>query len=249
VIRLAAIHRYPVKGLQGENLTRATVARGGALPADRRFALAPAMSGIDPQTRTWQARRGFFHLARHAVLAPFAAAWRDDNRTLSITRDGRTLVEGRPEDPDERNRLSDGLAAALGLDQALTLVGGEGASFSDVPARVLSVISLASLEELAEGAGTVLDPRRFRGNLVIVGAKPWAEFGWVARVFALGTARLRVIGAIERCAATTVNPDTGERDLNVPALLQGAISRADCGVYAEVLAAGTFAGGDALMFA
>ena len=49
---------------------------------------------------------------------------------------------------------------------------------------------------------------------------------------------------IERCAATDVDPATGQRDRTIPKTLMRAFGHTDCGVYAEVVAAGTIAVGD-----
>jgi uncharacterized protein YcbX len=49
-----------------------------------------------------------------------------------------------------------------------------------------------------------------------------------------------------RCAATNVDPVTGARDLAIPQSLLQTFGHADCGVYAEVMAAGEVAIGDAL---
>jgi uncharacterized protein len=47
-----------------------------------------------------------------------------------------------------------------------------------------------------------------------------------------------------RCAATEVDPDTGLRDLPIPSTLMQGFGHADCGVYAEVIAAGEIGAGD-----
>ncbi len=49
-----------------------------------------------------------------------------------------------------------------------------------------------------------------------------------------------------RCAATQVNPDTAERDCNVPKELQQAFGHADLGVYAEIESGGLVRIGDAV---
>ena len=49
-----------------------------------------------------------------------------------------------------------------------------------------------------------------------------------------------------RCAATEVDPDTGIRDLQIPRTLMQTFDHVDCGVYAEVIAAGEIAAGDAI---
>jgi uncharacterized protein YcbX len=56
-----------------------------------------------------------------------------------------------------------------------------------------------------------------------------------------------VVKRIVRCAATNIDPATGARDLTIPKTLQQTFGHADCGIYAEVIAAGDIAIGDALI--
>ena len=58
--------------------------------------------------------------------------------------------------------------------------------------------------------------------------------------------QLKVVKRIVRCAATNVDPDTGIRDLTIPATLQQTYGHSDCGVYAQVIAGGEIALGDTL---
>jgi len=51
---------------------------------------------------------------------------------------------------------------------------------------------------------------RFRPNLVVSGAPPWAEDDW--RVIRIGQVRFKVASACTRCVFTTVDPARGERD-------------------------------------
>ena len=51
-----------------------------------------------------------------------------------------------------------------------------------------------------------------RQYLVRRAASDWEEFDWLGRDIRIGEAVLRVRERITRCLATTVNPDTGERD-------------------------------------
>ena len=60
----------------------------------------------------------------------------------------------------------------------------------------------------------------------------------------LGSARVKVVKRIVRCAATEVDPDTGIRDLPIPSTLMQSFGHADCGVYAEVISAGEIGAGD-----
>ena len=61
--------------------------------------------------------------------------------------------------------------------------------------------------------------------------------------------RLRVESLDPRCAITTLNPDTGERDMDTPRLILGyrldVSRRGACfGVYGSVVAPGTVSVGD-----
>ena len=52
--------------------------------------------------------------------------------------------------------------------------------------------------------------------------------------------------AFERCAATNVNPETAERDMNLPLTLRKGFGHMDMGVYAKVVSGGQIAPGDAV---
>jgi uncharacterized protein YcbX len=97
---------------------------------------------------------------------------------------------------------------------------------------------------VAAVAGVPVNPLRFRGNLYFEGWPAWHEFGLLGGEITIGTARVKVVKRIARCAATEVDPDTGIRDLAVPATLMKAFGHADCGVYAEVMTEGQVSGGD-----
>ncbi|MBX9698065.1 MAG: MOSC domain-containing protein, partial [Acetobacteraceae bacterium] len=125
-------------------------------------------------------------------------------------------------------------------------VEGTGHNFTDIPAKAVSIIGLASLHALEAATGQRLDPLRFRANVYVSGATPWAEFDLVGQEIQLGSARLRVFKRIARCAATEVNPETAARDADPPRALRQHFGHADLGVYAEVLEAGRVARGDAL---
>ena len=72
------------------------------------------------------------------------------------------------------------------------------------------VANAASLEELNGRLVQPVDMRRFRPNIVISAAEPWAEDSW--RVLRVGDVGLRVVKPCSRCVLTTVNPDTGVKD-------------------------------------
>ena len=127
------------------------------------------------------------------------------------------------------------------------LLQAPGHSFSDVARKVVSIINLASVAALETVIGASVDPLRFRGNVYVTGWPAWHEFDLVGEAIAIGeSARLKIVKRIVRCAATNVDPLTGIRDLAIPDTLLRTFGHADCGVYGEVVAAGSVAAGDAI---
>lgn len=86
---------------------------------------------------------------------------------------------------------------------------GERTAFSD--GFPLLLIGQGSLDDLNRRLGeknlSPLPMRRFRPNLVVAGAPPYAEDGW--RRIAVGGIPMRVVKPCSRCAITTVDPETG----------------------------------------
>jgi hypothetical protein len=123
---------------------------------------------------------------------------------------------------------------------------GANHSFSDVAKKVVSIINVASVAAIETVAGAPVNPLRFRGNVYVAGWPAWHEFDLLGSELAAGNARLKVVKRIVRCAATEVDPDTGIRDLGIPHTLMQSFGHADCGVYAEVIAGGDIAVGDAI---
>ncbi len=124
---------------------------------------------------------------------------------------------------------------------------GNGHSFSDVARKVVSIINLASVAAIEDAIGAPVDPLRFRGNLYVAGWPAWHEFALLDREIGIGAAaRVKTVKRIRRCAATEVDPRTAARDLPIPGTLLQRFGHGDCGVYAEVVADGEIALGDAV---
>jgi uncharacterized protein YcbX len=73
----------------------------------------------------------------------------------------------------------------------------------------LLVASTSSLAEVSAWAGEPLSMTRFRPNLVVDGAEPWAEDGW--RRVRIGEAVFRSVKGCDRCVMTMVDPETGRK--------------------------------------
>jgi uncharacterized protein YcbX len=114
----------------------------------------------------------------------------------------------------------------------------------------LTLVSDGSLARLARQAGkNDVDARRFRMLFQLDGCEPHEEDTWEGLVFEVGSAVIRVGGPVERCAVTTRDPDTGERDLDTLRLLKDYRGRdGDAallfGVYATVERPGVVRAGD-----
>lgn len=242
------IYRYPVKGLSADPLERVAVAPGETLPFDRAWAIENGPGRFDPENPCHLPKVSFLMLMRDERLASLEARFEEESCRLALLRGGRQAAGGDLTTRSGRQIIEQFLAAYMkaSLRGPPRIVSAPGHSFSDTAAKVLHVINLASVRELARIMGRPVDPLRFRPNLIVDGLEPWAEFGWVGHEISVGPVRLKVTKRTDRCAATNVDPATGARDMDIPAVLQREWGHIDFGVYAEVLTAGELAIGDPL---
>jgi hypothetical protein len=250
-MRIAAIHRYPVKGLSPEPLTRVALEAGGHVPGDRAFAIENGPSGFKPDSPVHQPKIRYLMLMKQAALARIATRYDPDTRRLTLARDGAVLAEGRLGDAADEAALLAAIAGALPEGDVRGPLGWlaapSGFRFTDSAKGYISLINLASVDDLGRRMGVRLDPLRFRGNIHVEGLAPWAELDLVGRQFSTtGGAVLTVTARIDRCAATSVNPATGVRDAAVVEALRSAFGHIDCGVYLEVARSGALSVGQRL---
>jgi uncharacterized protein len=245
--RVEAIYRYPVKGLTPEPLERAPLMVGKTVPGDRIYALENGPSAFDPATPQHQPKLRYLMLMRNERLARLHTRFAQDSHVLTIEYEGRE-TRGDLRTPEGRAAI-EGFFAAFCQDELRgppKVLHAPDYSFSDVAAKVVSIINLASVAEVETLIGAPVHPLRFRGNVYVGGWPAWREFDLMEKEIALGGARLRIVRRTKRCAATNVDPDTGMRDLAIPDTLMRHLGHKDCGVYAEVIASGEIAVGDEL---
>lgn len=236
-MRLAAIHRYPVKSLRGHAMDEAAVEAIG-LAGDRRWMVVdavgafqtirqiPAMTGIDVDPRA----DGL--VLRHAEHGMVAVAVPPAGTPVESVRIWRDTVEAVAADPAAGRFLS------AALDRPVRLVyladpraravdpgygdAGDRVSFAD--GFPLLLTTAGSLDDLNGRLAAPVSMRRFRPNLVLEGASPWAEDGW--RTIRVGRVRFRVAKPCGRCVVTTRDPDTGAQpDGNEPLRTLGRFHR------------------------
>ena len=241
-----SLYRYPVKGLSPQALQRVRLEPGQTLPADRLYAVENGPCGFDPEHPAYFPKIRFLMLMRNERLAALHADYDEESHSLSIRWQGREAARGDLRMSEGRATVERFLAeyCADELRGPPRVLYGEGHSFSDVAKKVVSIINLASVAAVESAAGAPVNPLRFRGNLYVEGWPAWHEFDLLDREITIGSARLKVVKRIVRCAATEVDPDTGIRDLDIPRTLMDTFGHADCGVYAEVVEGGEVAIGN-----
>lgn len=247
MVRVRAIHLSPIKSLGLMSSERATVTPDG-IAGDRAFvllddrgevatmrrygALARAGSRFDPDSG-----RLVVVLADGSEVSGIVGG---DEReaVLMFGRDVQgTIVEGP---------WAEALSELAGSPMRLMLVGN-GHAQDTYP---MSLLSEASLHELAARSGEagVADPRRFRNTLVVDGIAPHEEDEWIGHDVRAGEVVLRIAERDPRCSMTTLNPQSGERDMDTLRMIVDYRTLQDgniCfGVYADVAQPGTVAVGD-----
>lgn len=249
VITVQSLYRYPVKGLTPERLDTVSLSVGETFPADRKYAIENGGGRFDPEAPRHLPKIVFLMLMRDERLATLRSHFDDATETLTILRDGRQVARGRLDTPLGRQMIEQFVAGYMKaeLRGAPRVVSADGHSFSDVAAKCVHIVNLASVREIERVAGVPVDPLRFRANIYIDGLAPWAEFGWLDKTIAIGDIRLDAYKRTTRCDATNVDPETAKRDMAIPALLSRTWGHADLGIYAKVAASGVIRPGDVVI--
>ncbi|PPD46262.1 MAG: MOSC domain-containing protein [Methylocystis sp.] len=252
-MRLAKLYRYPVKGLSPEPLEAAELPAGGYFPCDRLFALENGPSGFDAAAPEHQPKIKFLMLMKNGALAGLGTRYDEASGVLTILKDGREAASGDLDTAEGRAAiegfLTDFLAAPELRGPVKLLAAPGGFRFTDSKSGFVSLVNLASVAEIETAQGATVDPLRFRGNLYIEGAAPWAEAEWPGRRLQIGGATLEVLKMTDRCAATGVEPGTGRRDMDLVQTLRKSFGHIDCGVYARIESGGRIAVGDTVTLA
>ncbi|MCP1647606.1 MOSC domain-containing protein [Pseudomonas nitroreducens] len=223
---LSELYRYPVKSTAYEPLESVRLDALG-LEGDRRWMVVDSANGrfltqrLLPQMGRIEARwQGDFQMLR--LRAPgmddllVEVPGRDDNlRGVLIWRDMLQV-------PDAGDAAAQWLSTFLQRDVRLVQIPeararqvdtayaepGEHVHFAD--GFPLLLIGQGSLDDLSAKVGRPLEMLRFRPNLVVAGAEPFAEDGW--KRIRIGDVTFKVAKPCSRCILTTIDPHTGERD-------------------------------------
>ena len=239
--RVASLYRYPIKGLSPEALTTVNLTEDETVPFDRAYAIENGPGRFDPDDPRHLPKINFLMLMRDERLAALQTHFDAQTHDLIIMRDGKQVAKGNLATPIGRKMIEQFMAAfmASSLRGPPKIVFAAGHSFSDVSAKCLHIVNLATVREVERAVGKPVNPLRFRANLYLEGVEPWKEFSWLNQDLQIGDVRLSVYKRTQRCAATNVDPVTAARDLAIPPTLQRTWGHTDLGVYAVVKNGGT----------
>lgn len=249
---IEALQSFPVKGLNAVPHEQVDIAPGEGFPGDRKFGFAKGDSGFDPDDPKPMPKHRFLVLLEHEALAGLQT--RIDPVTLRfdiVTKDEKTHVFDLST-MEGQGQAANFFQELLSLPDAEKPIfaQAEGHRFTDVSVtsrqmmNAFSLINSASVAELSERACVEIDPARFRGNILVGGWPPFSELDLVGRDIRLGDTTFRVLKRTRRCPATRVNPQTAERDLDVPGLIKEHYGHLDMGIYIEALTPGRLSLGD-----
>lgn len=221
-LSVARVHVYPVKGLRGLSPTQARLWPWG-LEADRQWMITDLqgrfitqrtcrdMALINAVPTPEGLELGKANMPPCSVRFPGANA-----PTLSVTV-WKDTVQARDAGEGAAVWLTEVLGQPCGLvwmdtPQQARLrhldMAEVPVSFADgYPLLVATTASLADLNaRLPEGQAVPM--ARFRPNIVVQGATPWAEDGWLR--IRVGAAILRILAPCSRCVVTTIDQTTAE---------------------------------------
>lgn len=252
---VAALWRYPVKSMQGEELNSAEVTALGLL-GDRRFAVVDLATGKVAGAKNPLKWPGFMQFRASYVSPPRAGAALPSVRVTlpdgtSLTSDGADLPKLLSEALGREVAFSGTTDAARAedyqaeTDEVIEWDLPPGTFFDCARVHLVTTATLDQLRALYP-AGR-FEPRRFRPNVIVsTGSRSpgFVENDWVGRQVAIGeSVRLQVFQPTGRCVMTTLPQSDLPKD---PGILRTAVQHNDAavGVYADVLAGGTVRRGD-----
>jgi hypothetical protein len=225
-VRLASIHIYPMKAARAVDLEEACVEPWG-LAGDRRWLLVDGNGRFISQREEPSLARvvvepgaGSISVSADGVPGPAIFPPPADAPLLKVTVWSSTLLaaEAGPAADAWFSAYLGGPVRLVYLDDPTRRPvdpqygrDGDVVSFADgYPLLLTSAGSLGELDDwLVADGETPVPMTRFRPSVVVAGAPPWAEDGWLR--IRIGAVPFRVAKPCGRCVVTTTDQITGER--------------------------------------
>jgi len=242
---LSTIFTYPIKSFPGIAHRQIELSLGEGLPNDRRYAISNGT--VNTSDGSWVSCRSFFINTVNDGLLKFTNESNADTLTLASPTGMR--LSWNINDPDSLKFANSKMAEFIAPLQPAgdlptpqiserTQLPGMLSGYWDFDDSGISLMNANSLKAVADAMKETLDIRRLRGNLIVDGLPAWQEFSWVGQSVRIGAkgkgAEFDVLRPVQRCPATSVNPETGVRDIKVPDGLTEHFGHAFCGVYLKV---------------
>lgn len=209
-MRIAELWRYPIKGAAGLSEQKVEL-RARGLAYDRRWMV------VD-EKGVFCSQRNLPELGRIQVAIEDDALVIDQELRVPLREEGgqahsvkvwKDTVQAVRVGP----RADAWFSARLGKKLSLVRMNAQslrhtpqGSPVSFADGYPILICNSSSLRDLRERIGEEqLQMRAFRPNLVIEGARPWAEDQW--KSLQVGSLTLRVVRLCMRCKVTTLDPD------------------------------------------
>ena len=224
---VVALWRYPVKSMQGEELSGAPITARGIL-GDRAYALLDRATGhiaSAKHPRKWSklfaCRAAFVEPPRPG--APLPPVWvtlpngdvvhssqADVDQALScvLNRDVALVTEAPPAPTREADRAPiEGVATEETIMQEAMALASPAGTFFDY--AVLHLLTTTAMDRLREAYPQGrFEPRRFRPNIVVApreDERGFVENAWLGHILRMGAGvQLRMIDPCPRCVVTTL---------------------------------------------
>ena len=247
---VAAIFTSPVKSLALSRSDSVTVGPDG-IAEDRRFHLVDAEGRLVTQRQQGRLTlvQAGYSSESDVLILQFPDGQHFSGQT-ELSDAVTTVMWGRQVAGREVvGPWSEALSKFCGSSVRIVKTDNPCESFDEYPVSMLSQASIDNLGGRIRG-GPEFDGRRFRPNFLLDGCAPYEEDSWLGGVVQIGPdLRIRLVAPDPRCAITTLDPDTGERDTAVPRLLLSYRPSARApyfGVYGAVETTGMVSMGDSV---
>lgn len=200
---LSRITIYPIKSLDGFELSDASVLSSGALAGDRRWAIVDEMGQV-------------VNAKRFMTIHPLRCRYADDLSSVTIRVGDHPEEHSFPLD-GHRADLVTWLAGYFGF--TLSIAENTSGGFpddTDAPGPTLvSTATVAAVASWFPGLSLENVRRRFRANLEIDGVEPFWEDRLVGTAgtgvpFRIGAMTFEGVNPCQRCPVPTRDPDSGE---------------------------------------
>ena len=240
---LSEIWRYPIKSHGRESIAEIKVVAGKALPRDRLWAVVHENSSVDGSQ--WAACHNFSRGSKAPGLMAIESYFDETTNRLTLSHPDKKQITFCPDTESDilidwtRDLIPDGRSGSVKLIRAKV------AAMTDTEYQSITICSSSSHNSLASEMGLDLSKKRWRGNLWIDELEPWEEMTWIGKIVQIGNVQFEVIENVQRCMATTANPETGVRDADTLGALK-AHGHQNFSVYAIAKKNGDLRLGDKL---